>query len=69
MSFPNPKIAGQEIKALQSEPSAIEFELVGEFYQLSLNGQLVALAVDEAGVGAETWKAKLLNQLALFSEA
>ena len=69
VSFPNPKIAGQEIKALQSEPSAIEFELVGEFYQLSLNGQLVALAVDEAGVGAETWKAKLLNQLALFSEA
>lgn len=67
VSFPNPQIAGQEIKALQSDPGAIEFTLVDDFYQLSLNGQLVAVAVDETEVGAEVWKAKLLNQLALFS--
>ena len=67
VSFPNPKIAGQEIKALQSDLGAIAFELVGDIYHLSLNDQLVALAVDESGVGADIWKAKLLNQLALFS--
>ena len=67
VSFPNPKIAGQEIKALQSNPADIQFELIDGVYHLSLNDHLVAIAVDEAESGAELWKAKLLNQLALFS--
>lgn len=67
VSYPNPKMAGQAIKALQSDPAAIQFALIDGIYHLSLNDQLLAIAADEAEVGAEAWKAKLLSQLALFS--
>ncbi|WP_432786800.1 hypothetical protein AAEX37_00860 [Oligella sp. MSHR50489EDL] len=68
VSFPNPQVAGQEIRSLQTAPESIQFELVDDHYQLSINQQLVALAVDENALGAEAWKAKFLNELALFSE-
>ena len=68
VSFPNPKLAGQEIRALQSDPSAIKFDLVDGVYQVSLEDRIVATAVNKDELDAETWKATLLNQLALFSE-
>lgn len=68
VSFPNPKLAGQEIRALQSDPSAIKFDLVDGVYQVLLEDRIVATAVNKNEIDAETWKATLLNQLALFSE-
>lgn len=67
VSFPNPKIAGQAIKALQSDPNTIQFELHDGLYQLSINEQLLATAVDDSKGEADNWKAKFLNQLNLFS--
>lgn len=67
VSFSHPKIAGQEIQALQSNPEAIQYDLVDGVYQLSINDQLVAIAVDETQIGADAWKTKFLSQLALFA--
>ncbi|MDK7178240.1 hypothetical protein QP445_12495, partial [Micrococcus luteus] len=68
VSLPNPQVAGQEIRTLQNTPESIQFELVDGLYQLSLNDQLVAFAVDAKGLGAEAWKAKFLSELALFKQ-
>lgn len=67
VSFPNPKIAGQAIKTLQNDTNAIQFKLHDGLYQLSINEQLLAIAVDESKEEADNWKAKFLNQLSLFN--
>ena len=68
VSLPNPQVAGQEIRTLQNTSESIQFELVDGLYQLSLNDQLVAFAVDAKGLGVEAWKAKFLSELALFKQ-
>lgn len=66
--FPNPKLAGQIIKTIQTDVAAVQFDLVDDRYQLSLDGEVVATAVDEANLGAEAWRERVLEQLALFAE-